>query len=239
MKTLSVAITALLLTQTFATAGIVTINMSTGLGLWTLRDSVANGGGLLTEGNAGIDGDGAQINLGYYSDWVTNGVFGGSDGTFIKLTGAGSTFGGADPRVLTTSVGDFVDNGPGPGQFSIDGLLISDTPANPLMPAAGTPLVMRIFNAATQGGSTYKMELANTSLWKWIAPAAVPPTISINTDDADLALQAVTGRAALSLSGGGNINANINLAPVPEPSSFAVGLLTAMSVLGSRVRRRK
>lgn len=226
---IALAAAALLLVQTLSNAAVVSVTM--GSGSYTLRDNL---GVNLTAGGAG-DGNGALIYLGFYSDATLANPFGASDNNFIALTGLGNIFGSAN-----TTIGDLTTNGAMDGQFFIDGLTINNTNPNAgQLPAVGTPLVVRVLDKQSVGASTHKMEFANASMWQWVSPTVPAPSINVDLDDANLRLLNSTGRGSTAISGGGPINANISLTPVPEPSSFLFGILTAMSVFGPRLRRRK
>lgn len=228
MKIIRIALLTVLGLQGLAGAAVVSVTL--GSGSYNLRD---NTGALLTSGGAG-NFDGALVFVGFYSDWMTNGTFGASDATFVKLSGVGNTFGTAN-----TTVGDQVSNGAGPGQFFINGLTINDT-VNPAgLPAANTPLVVRVLDAQTEGSANYKMEFSNPTFWKWISPTVPAPSINIDLDDANLRLMDPTGRTSTPISGGGDLNANVQV--VPEPSTLALQGVVLMwgGFVRQRGRRRK
>jgi hypothetical protein len=222
--------------STLSQAAIVSTDVTIGSGSYILRD---NSGVPLTVGNSTVNGDGALIFLGYYTDGTMINPFGSSDNNFVRLTGVGNTFGNPN-----TTVGDFAGNTPAPGEFFISGppgLLLSYDNVNPNpYPTAGTPLVVRIIDkTAAQGGEGvphYKLELANTSFWTWVTPNSPSPTLSIDLDDGSLRVLDATGRTSTPISGGGNLNANVL---VPEPSAFALQAMVALCGFFGRTRGRR
>ncbi len=164
MKIILIALGALLISS-LSQAATTVVNM--GSGNWNLQDQ---NNVSLTAGVIGTNGDGAQIFLGFYTDASIPNPFGSSDATFRKLSGVGNPFGTGN-----TTIGDYNFNAAQPGEFFIDGLSISNTLNPGLLPATGTPLVIRVLNNTTEANSTYKMEFANASLWKWVAPAEPAP----------------------------------------------------------------
>lgn len=223
-----------MLLPTLSFAAVVSVDM--GSGSYSLRDQ---NGVALTRGSAGVNGDGALIYLGFYTDGTTSNPFGTSstsDSNFVALTGLGNIFGSPN-----TTIGDQAANLPNAGEFFISGLLINDTNPNAAsLPAAGTPLVMRILSGQTVGSSQFKMEFSNPSLWKWISPTVPAPSINIDLDDANLRLltnQVTRASQVLPTGVGGPINANVAL--IPEPSTLSFGVISVLTLLGSRRRRRE
>ena len=227
MKKILIATGALLLIQALSQAALVSVDM--GSGSYNLRD---NASVPLTVGNSLINGDGAQIFLGFYTDATLANPFGSSDANFRKLSGVGNIFGTAN-----TTIGDYVTNFAGPGEFFINGLVINDTNPNAaFLPAPGTPLVVRVLDKQIESAATFKMEFANSSLWKWVNPAIPASTIGIDLDDANLSLLTTTPtRSATPISGGGNIN---TMVAIPEPSTLTFGALIAFAGVIRRRRRR-
>lgn len=181
----------------------------------------------LTGGNPGIDGDGAVLQLGYFSAATTATPFAGS---WIALTGEG----GANSGFANTTIGNDFLSGAGHGTFAMS--LEFDTTVvgkNSMLPAAGTPLGIRIYNNTTIGTSTRFLTVANPAVtWQWVAPNdPTPPPVTLSLDDMGMRRQdgSAAGVATSSFS---------TLSPIPEPSTFAVGALLTVASLLPRRRRR-
>jgi hypothetical protein len=97
-------------------------------------------------------------------------------------------------------------------------------------------LVVRVLDSQIEANASFKLELANPTVWKWISPTVPAPSINVDLDDADLRLMDPTGRTNTPISGGGNINANV---AVPEPSAFALQATVALCGLFGRTRGRR
>lgn len=202
-------------TSLVSSAAVLTTTVSWESVIGVLKGS--NNSTALTAGT-GADGDGAVLELGYYSTATTTNNF---SGTWIPLTGPNS----ANTAFSNTSIGD---QGGGPdGQFSISTTFTAGSPTtgNNLPGSTSIPLVIRFYNATTIGASTAYGAVSNDS-WLWVLPSVTPGstlTLSLNPSNGGNEW----------LGGGAGFYTNI---PVPEPTSFVfVGLAT----LGMTVIRRR
>ena len=195
----------------------------------------SNGSTLLSGGST-ADGNGAVLELGYYSSGTTLNPFAG---TFVALTGAESsntaTVPGSSELMNQTSIGDNNINGAGDGTFAIGVSFVVGSNSGFNLPSAGVPLVIKFFNNTTVAGSTFYNVVANTSNWLWATPGTSPnePVINMSLDDAGLSWYsvAVAGQA-------GTTAFDTTVALIPEPTSMAL-LGAGMLMMGSMVRRRK
>ena len=174
------------------------------------------------------DHDGAVIQLGYFSNATSADLFAG---TWIPLSGEGSSgFAGPNTNFRTT-IGDNRDNGVGDGQFATQ-LLFTD--ANPSsfqnLPTPGRPLAIRVYDGLTLGNST-RFETISSSIpgWLWRAPGD-PQPVSIDLSLFDSGLRIQSSNAAPPAN-----NVIATAIPVPEPSS---ALLLSIGALVSLKRRR-
>lgn len=187
-------------------------------------------GGTLSGGNPSINGDGAKVQLGYYSDAsLPSTPFGatGSDAisSFTALTGPGTPFG------VNFTIGDSVSNSAGDGELFVDSFSISTGIADGILPTAGKPLVLRIFN----GAQTFALDLSNANgLWNWQTPADVPPTVFIYLDDPGLVARGTGLNNRSSVSVGASPQTLNSV--VPEPTSAA---LVMVGLLSFAARRRR
>jgi hypothetical protein len=190
------------------------------------------------------DGDGAVIQLGYYSAATTSNPF---LGTWIALTGDGSANTGGEynadnspPSPLRafnfTSIGDVGGGSGASGVFGIavkfDSATVNTT--NNLPGSTSIPLAIRFYNATTVSGSTHYNTVSNTSTgadnWLWKAPTSdvIPPQINMALDSGSVT----------QVWEGGVASAGITSIPtaVPEPVNFTVG---AMALLVAGLSRRR
>ena len=116
-----------------------------------------NQGSTPLTGETAADGDGAVLQLGYFT--VNTASF---QGTWVPLSGEGSLntaviIGSAPVETYNhTSIGDLTAQGAGDGTFamSLNFILGSGTSDNSL-PPAGTQLALRFYNGTTIGSSTF------------------------------------------------------------------------------------
>ena len=177
-------------------------------------------------GSSGIDGDGAVVQIGYFTDATAGNNFG--NGNFVPLSGEGSLFN------VSTTVGDSVNNGGDTGTLFSDALNIfaglNGGANDGLFPAVDTPLSIRIFNNTTIAASTFYEAISN-NLWKWKAPSETPPVVQLFLDSAGLVAKSGTNVAPTSA----NIQTNTQI--VPEPTSAAL-IMVGMLSLAARRRRQ-
>ncbi len=161
---------------------------------------------LLTAGTLSVTGDGAVLQLGYYS---TASVANPFSGAFIPLTGVTS----ANTAYNYTSVGDLNSNGAGAGQFALILSFVSgSTTSGNNLPAAGTPLAIRFYNNTTLTNST-AYNAVSDALWLWQTPASPGPTVGISLD-----------QLGLQWLGGASTAFYTSQAVVPEPSTMLFSL---------------
>lgn len=155
MKTITTITTALILSSKIY-AATVQVN-------WTIEATRylynISSNRLLAGSNA--DGDGALLELGYYSSATSANPFSGS--------------------WMVLSSGSIGDSGINlDGKFSLNSI-ISDT--NSSLPQAGTPLAIRFYDGITLNSSSYynAASSADTS-WAWVAPTTPTPIINLLID---------------------------------------------------------
>lgn len=228
MKSIYLNLACLALFTAFSQgASLVTVNISTDNRV--LRDAA---GAALTGGST-ADGNGAVVQVGYYTNATVGNNFGNALSTFVPLTGEGSLF-----NVVTT-IGDANANGAGSGTLFSNALNIfaglNGGANDGLFPTVGTPLSIRFFNATTIAASTFSESISN-NLWLWKAPAAAPtqPILNLFLDDAGLVaknpLNVNAGTAGTSL------RTFTPTASAPEPASSALLMVGLVSLA---VRRRR
>ena len=188
-----------------------------------LRDS---GGTALTAGTTAT-GDGAVVQIGYYTSSTVGNNFGSGGSTWRALTGQGSLFG------VVTSIGDTNANGAVAGKIFTDDLNIF-TGTNGgmndfLLPTAGQVMSIRFYDTTNTSGF---FNAVSNNTWLWQSPGNSPnqPVISLAFDDVGLVAQS----GAVVAAPGTTINTTI--AQAPEPTSATL-LLVGLVSLASRRRR--
>lgn len=169
-------------------------------------------GAPLTKG-AAADGDGALLQLGFYTNGSAANPFAGS---FVPLTG----FGAQDAAFRTTSIGD--SGGGADGRFSlVFHSLETAVGSGQTLPTPGTPLVIRFFSTPTLGNLTLYNEVSGAQAWAWQAPSLFPGTILfLSLLDTPLLWKDGPGSAFRTTLG---LPPEL-LSPAPEPPSLS-GLL--------------
>jgi hypothetical protein len=204
-------------------------------------DSGGNGEQVFDQNNVTLtagtsaDGDGAVLQLGYYSGASTGNNFAG---TWIALSGEGSlntaTVTGSSPAIgyNETSIGDITAEGAGPGQFALtlDFVSGSATSGNSLPSSTTIPLSVRFYNGTTIANSTHYNVVSN-DLWLWENPTTPPNVINISLGDLGLEWESIVvyGQAANS-----EFHTTI---PVPEPSTIFIAALSTAAVGWNALRR--
>jgi len=226
MKTLKSALAALFFLP--AVCGAATIAFDISSDSKSLRDALNVP---LSGGNPSVNGDGTQVQLGYFSGAAQASPFGtgGSSAIteFIALTGPGTPWG------ANFTIGDDVVNGAGNGEIFKGIFTISDAISPELLPAVGTPLVLRFFDA----NKAFVLDLSNTTgRWSWLAPGTPPPSVHLFMDDPGLVSRGVgpNNRSTTAIS-----PATTNLQttnPVPEPGSV---LFLSVGLISLAARRRR
>lgn len=165
--------------------------------------------------NAGTssNGDGAILQLGYYTASTTVGPF---SGDWVAMTGPGTSY--------PTTIGD--SGNQDPGSFKIVVLFSQGSYSFP-EPPVGTPMALRFYNSTSLGTSTYFNAVTDTvAQFNWVAP-------SDPTSSAGLSLTFLTAGVVWQDGAGSAFRTTI---PVPEPSSSALFALVSLGVMV--VRRR-
>jgi hypothetical protein len=195
---------------------------------------VADQNGTALPGGGLPDGNGAVLQLGYYSAATTANNFAG---TWIPLSGQGSNntavVPGSTELYNQTSVGDVFANGPGNGQFAIT-LLFDLT--NPLsshdLPSSAVPLSIRFYNGTSIANSSF-YNVVSDDVWTWKTPAIPANVVNISLDD--------TGLEWLSIAQGGLAGTAFRTTiptAIPEPSTLACLLFGGAGTLALGARRR-
>ena len=192
----------------------------------------------LTAGPVG-DGNGAVLQLGYYSTATAANNF---SGTWIPLSGEGSLntaiiFGSSPPEMYNqTSIGDLTVRFAGPATFALQLSFRQGDPTsgNSLPSSTTIPLALRFYNNTTIGTSTHYNVVSDDD-WLWENPAPQVNTIDISLNDVGLEWQSIfEGQAATTA-----FHTSIPLAAVPEPGSIAAAILAGATVLLGALRRRR
>lgn len=216
---------AFTLTATGYSAAITTVVFDSG----DKQLTALTGNAPLTAGSAAVEGDGAVIQLGYFSGATSQNLF---LGTWIPLTGEGS----ANTAFNRTSVGDSLASGAGDGQFGFS-LSFNDALSNTSqnLPAPGTPLAIRFYDGRTLALSTrFETISSSAANWQWKAPGTPATLIGFSlgeTGSSGLRLQSTNAAP----SPDGVVRTATPVAAVPEPSSL---MLLSIGALVSLRRRR-
>lgn len=230
---LSGIITAALSSAAFA-AAVVKVNFDSG-GL-DLKDSA---GVSLTAGGNLIAGDGAVIQLGYFSSAST--ADNNFVGQFIPITGEGSANLQSGAQFDTT-VGDDPAAGFGPpyaGQFQIS--VIFTPGGQAVTPPVGSVLSIRIYDKASLLSPTLNFMTLSNNAWRWkdFADSTSPGSnLDISLADSGIRFENRSGAGGLVSTPNGSPatgNERPNIPAVPEPSSM---LLLSIGALVSLKRRR-
>ncbi|MCP5537788.1 MAG: PEP-CTERM sorting domain-containing protein [Akkermansiaceae bacterium] len=194
-----------------------------------------SGGSDLTRGDAGIDGDGAVIQIGYFmgvSSTKNPLTYNSSDwAAFTPITGLGSLNSGA----FDTTIGDNVAN-PGTnapdGMYSL-GITYDDQAHNglatPIPPAVR--LGIRVYESTSDTTGKYNTVTRANDAW---VLSKVHDDFAPG-DDPQLVINGLTPTNELSWEDSAN-SFKTTIVPVPEPSSFA---LLGLGALALTFRRRK
>ena len=213
MKTTTILLASSLLLSVCAEAASMAIAVSIA-DVQTIQDA---SGTPLTSGDPDARGDGALIQVGYFSDDTAT-----FSGTWIPIAGLSST-----NSSLNITVGDFDDPGAIPDGYVGKTVVFDSTKGtNVGLPSVDTQLAVRIYDTTSEASlGTANYNTVTHSVWKRKGLATPPPTTTI-----------------LQLDSGGTVWEDssapfqTSIAPVPEPSSFALLGLGAAAML---FRRRK
>lgn len=179
----------------------------------------------LTPGDPAVLGDGAVVQIGYFTASTTENLFAGS---FVPLTGEA----GANSGFSYTSIGDdpaaIGDPMLTPGYFfDIYRFIVGDSAVGQNLPSAGTFLAIRFYNGTTIADSTHFNTVSSTdSEWQWVTPyGALDPASPLQLSDfATLVWQDADGAGATTIV-------------IPEPAAYAA--LFGLAVLGLAASRRR
>ncbi|MES2568594.1 MAG: PEP-CTERM sorting domain-containing protein [Verrucomicrobiota bacterium] len=196
-------------------------------GTSTIRD---NQNVLLSAGLSG-DGDGAVIQIGYYSQATAANNFAG---TWIPLSGnesanTGGVVVGSSPAQTfnTTSIGDTNANSNGNGTFAFTLSFVQGDAGtgNNLPGSTSIPLSIRFYNKATVAESSF-FNVVSDDLWLWQTPAEAPssPLMELTLLDPNL-----------EWLGGAGSEFMTTIA-IPEPGSAT---LLLAGITGLALRRRR
>lgn len=177
-------------------------------------------------------GDGAIIQLGYYTQATLTNLFAGE---WVPLTGEGSR----NP-IFDTTVGDGINTNtqasPGNRFGSTIIFDLSDDAKDNGLPAAGQLMGVRFYNRTALSLSTHFNAISSPD-WIWLPPGEPPtnPVLSFSTANVNARLQS-TGAP---LPGANNATAASALSTtilVPEPSSLALLMIGLASFVSNRRR---
>lgn len=165
------------------------------------------------------DGDGASLQLGYYTLATLANPF---DGTWVPLTGIGSN------NAEITSIGD--KGNLAAGLFNISTIFIpgSASYGNDL-PTTLLPLSIRFYDSAHPAASTFFNAVSNTTgAWNWATPSEPQAVVTVSLLDSGLQWQGGSGSS---------FKTTINI--VPEPTSAALLLAGACLLIRRRTLRSR
>lgn len=179
----------------------------------------------LVRGNSTAFGDGAIVQLGYYSAATTADNFAG---TWVALTGEG----GANSTYADVGIGDggspgALIGGQSIGELSVHFVFTEGLAGSSVFPALNTiPLAMRFYDGTTIAGSTF-YNVVSSDAWLWKTPTAAGESLNPRNN----------GSQTLEwLDSANPSKTSISIGAIPEPSTY---VLLGMGVLGLMTYRRK
>jgi hypothetical protein len=106
----------------------------------------------------------------------------------------------------------------------------------------GKPIFLWLFNGTTVSNSS-EMGIfrATSALVPWVFPTnanGVGDSVTLSTTSGGASSIAAIGGFGATSSSQFALTNNFNVAPVPEPTTFAVGVFTGLVVIGTRRRRK-
>jgi hypothetical protein len=221
----------LIIAVVLTTANFALAQNTTSVGFDSGDAIVKNFNGIaLTQGPAG-DGNGAVLQLGYFTNGTSANPFAG---TFVPLSGQGSANTGVVPgsseTYNQTSIGDEAVNSANfDGGFAINLVFQPGDPAigNNLPPSTTIPLAIRFYDGTTIAGSTRYNTVSSTSLtWLWQTPNTPPSAIQISLNDSGIVWEDNSNPLKTSI-----------LIAIPEPSSLVLLAIGGCAI--PLLRRRK
>ncbi len=163
---------------------------------------------ILVTGGSSAPGDGAVLQLGYFTASAVGSEFAGA---FVPLSGEGSS-----TAFTTTTMGDDPFQGAGDGTFALSLNFNALTTIGVTLPPAGTILAIRFYNGTSiSSSSAYNTVTSDATNWQFKTPTVPSSNVGFSLDDGGLLFQ------------GGTASAFVTTIAVPEPSViavFAVGL---------------
>ena len=187
-----------------------TINL--GVGIFNGGELKDNLGNFLPRGVANVSGDGAVLQVGYYSLATQSDPF---LGQWIAITGLGTPY--------ATTIGD---SGYPAGQTKTIAILV-DGSFSFVVPAVGTPLALRFYDNLSMSTSTYYNSVAATDgSFNWVAPIDPQATTGLTLPSSNIVWQDGSGSAYRTTIA------------IPEPSVTIILTFTA-GLLATRRRRTK
>lgn len=190
-------------------AAVIVVDCYTGTG-YPLRNRT---GSVLSAGTAAT-GDGALVQLGYYSGGSLANPF---SGNWVTLTGPGTSY-------LPSSVGDGA--GQVAGLFKLSLTFPTGFAGEPVI---GTPLCLRFYDAPDTPAAGYFNAVTSTDgSWNWAGIGTVP----------QLELAINTGSVENLVWQGGAASAFRTTIPMPEPSG-ALQAMIGLGILAGTRRRRE
>jgi hypothetical protein len=166
----------------------------------------------LTSGLANVDGDGAILQIGYYTLATPLSPFAGQ---WVPITGPDTPY--------PTTIGD---SGYPDGLTKSTNFLIAGT-FGFVEPAVGTPLALRFYNSTSLASSTYFNAVAATDgSFTWVAPSDPLSFAGIDLPNSNIIWQDGAGSAYRTTIA------------IPEPT-FSIFLAFSVGLLATRRRRIK
>lgn len=169
-----------------------------------------NIGGSLARGIPNVNGDGAVLQVGYYTMATPLNPF---LGDWVAMTGPGTPY--------PTSIGD---SGYPDGLTKTGALFVAGS-FTFLEPLPGTPLALRFYDSASLAISNYFNAVSTTDgTFNWVAPSDPQSVTGLSLPKTNIIWQDGSGSAFRTTI------------PIPEPSSSALLALLGLGALA--VRRR-